>query len=62
MNRRSFAAAAVLLALALPLGAAASGPADIERWLLSAASTPRADELSRKRLEKAVAAFRARGV
>ncbi|HYR32933.1 MAG TPA: DUF349 domain-containing protein [Burkholderiales bacterium] len=40
-------------------GAAAS-PADIERWLLDTASTPRPDELSRSRLEKIIVAVRAR--
>jgi hypothetical protein len=41
--------------------AAASTPADIERWLVSAVSTARADELSQKRLEKIIAAIRVRG-
>ncbi|MGB7541775.1 MAG: DUF349 domain-containing protein [Burkholderiales bacterium] len=35
-------------------------PADIERWLLDAAATPRPDEASRKRLEKIIAAVRVR--
>jgi hypothetical protein len=35
-------------------------PADIERWLLEAAATPRPDEVSRKRLEKVIAAVRMR--
>jgi hypothetical protein len=39
----------------------ATTPADIERWLLEAAATPRPDELSRARLEKIVAAVRAQG-
>ena len=34
--------------------------ADIERWLLDAASTPRPDESSRARLERIIAAVRAR--
>ena len=41
--------------------ASAATPADIERWLLEAAATPRPDETSRSRLEKIVAAVRARG-
>ena len=40
---------------------AGASPADIERWLLEAAATPRPDELSRSRLEKILAAVRARG-
>lgn len=39
---------------------AGASPADIERWLLDAASTPRPDELSRARLEQIIAAVRAR--
>ena len=39
----------------------ATTPADIERWLLEAAATPRSDELSRARLEKIIAAVRTRG-
>jgi hypothetical protein len=39
----------------------ATTPADIERWLLEAAATPRPDALSRARLEKIIAAVRARG-
>jgi DNA repair protein SbcC/Rad50 len=39
---------------------AGASPADIERWLLEAAATPRPDELSRSRLEKILAAVRAR--
>ena len=39
---------------------AGASPADIERWLLDAASTPRPDELSRSRLEKIIVALRAR--
>jgi hypothetical protein len=39
----------------------ATTPADIERWLLEAAATPRPDELSRARLEKIITADRARG-
>ena len=39
----------------------ASTPADIERWLLEAAATPRPDEVSRARLEKIIAAVRTRG-
>ncbi|HZM44433.1 MAG TPA: DUF349 domain-containing protein [Burkholderiales bacterium] len=35
-------------------------PADIERWLLDAASTPRPDEVSRERMGKIVAAVRRR--
>jgi len=35
-------------------------PADIERWLLDAAATPRPDELSRERLAKIIAAVRVR--
>jgi hypothetical protein len=35
-------------------------PADIERWMLDAAATPRADEVSRERLHKIVAAVRRR--
>jgi exonuclease SbcC len=37
---------------------AGASPADIERWLLEAAATPRSDELSRARLEKIIAAAR----
>jgi hypothetical protein len=33
-------------------------PADIERWLLDAASTPRPDEVSRERIGQIVAAVR----
>ena len=33
---------------------AGAAPADIERWLLDAASTPRPDELSRARLEQII--------
>jgi hypothetical protein len=40
---------------------AGASPADIERWLLEAAAAPRPDELSRTRLEKIIAAVRARG-
>ena len=36
-------------------------PADIERWMLEAAATPRPDEPSRARLEKIIAAVRAQG-
>ena len=36
----------------------ATTPADIERWLLEAAATPRPDEVSRARLEKIIAAVR----
>jgi hypothetical protein len=39
---------------------AGASPADIERWLLDAASTPRPDESSRARLERIIAAVRAR--
>lgn len=39
----------------------ATTPADIERWLLEAAATPSADERSRARLEKIIAAVRSRG-
>ncbi len=35
-------------------------PADIERWLLDAAATPRPDEVSRERLAKIIAAVRLR--
>jgi len=38
----------------------ATTPADIERWLLDASATPRADELSRERLQKIIAAARMR--
>jgi exonuclease SbcC len=38
---------------------AGASPADIERWLLDAASAVRPDELSRARLEKIIAAVRA---
>jgi hypothetical protein len=37
----------------------AATPADIERWLLEAAATPRPDAVSRARLEKIIAAVRA---
>ena len=37
---------------------AGASPADIERWLLDAAGTPRPDELSRARLEQIIAAVR----
>jgi DNA repair protein SbcC/Rad50 len=37
----------------------ATTPADIERWLLEAAATPRPDEVSRARLEKIITAVRA---
>lgn len=37
----------------------ATTPADIDRWLLDAAATPRPDEVSRARLEKIIAAVRA---
>ena len=40
--------------------AAAATPADIERWLLDAAATPRPDEVSRERLAKIIAAVRLR--
>jgi hypothetical protein len=40
--------------------ASVTTPADIERWLLDAAVTPRPDEVSRARLEKIIAAARAR--
>ena len=40
--------------------ATAATPADIERWLLDAAATPRPDELSRDRLAKIIAAVRVR--
>ena len=36
----------------------ATTPADIERWMLEAAATPRPDEVSRARLEKIIAAVR----
>ncbi len=39
---------------------AATTPADIERWLRDAAATPRPDEVSRRRLEKIIAAVRVR--
>jgi len=39
---------------------AGASPADIERWLLEAASTPRPDETSRSRLEKIIAAIQSR--
>ena len=35
-------------------------PADIERWLLDAAATPRPDQVSRERLAKIIAAVRLR--
>ena len=38
--------------------ATATTPADIERWLLDAAATPRPDEVSRERMGKIVAAVR----
>jgi exonuclease SbcC len=40
--------------------ATATTPADIERWLLDAAATPRPDEVSRERLAKVIAAVRLR--
>ncbi len=40
--------------------AGVGAPADIERWLLDAAATPRPDEVSRERLEKIIAAVRVR--
>jgi len=39
---------------------AGASPADIERWLLEGASTPRPDETSRARLEKIIAAIQSR--
>jgi hypothetical protein len=39
--------------------AAVTTPADIERWLLDAATTPHPDAVSRARLEKIIAAARA---
>ena len=39
---------------------AGASPADIERWLLEAASTPSADAASRARLEKIIAAIQSR--
>jgi hypothetical protein len=39
---------------------AGASPADIERWLLEASSTPRPDEGSRARLEKIIAAVQSR--
>ena len=39
----------------------AATPADIERWMLEAAATPRPDAPSRSRLEKIIAAVRTRG-
>ncbi|HEY7241355.1 MAG TPA: DUF349 domain-containing protein [Burkholderiales bacterium] len=39
---------------------AGASPADIERWLLEATATPRLDPASRVRLEKIIAAVRAR--
>ena len=39
---------------------AATTPADIERWLLAAAATPRPDGVSRERLSKIIAAVRLR--
>lgn len=39
--------------------ASVTTPADIERWLLDAAATPRPDEVSRARLEKIIAAVQA---
>ncbi len=41
-------------------GATVTTPADIERWLLDAAATPRPDEVSRERLAKIIAALRLR--
>jgi hypothetical protein len=38
--------------------ASVTTPADIERWLLEAAATPRPDDVSRARLEKIIAAAR----
>src|SRR5262245_6740493 len=40
--------------------AAVTTPADIERWLLDAASTPRPDEVSLERMRKIIAAVRVR--
>jgi hypothetical protein len=42
--------------------ATATTPADIERWLLDAAATPRPDQASRERLAKIIAAVRLRQV
>ena len=39
---------------------AGASPADIERWLLAACSTPRPDETSRARLDKIIAAIQSR--
>src|SRR5262245_56165121 len=39
---------------------AGASPADIERWLLEASSTPRPDDTSRARLEKVIAALQSR--
>jgi hypothetical protein len=39
---------------------AGASPADIERWLLDASSTPRPDDTSRARLEKIIAAVQSR--
>jgi hypothetical protein len=39
---------------------AGASPADIERWLLEASSTPRPDDTSRARLEKIIAAVQSR--
>ena len=39
---------------------AGASPADIERWLLQAASTPRAEALSRTRLEKIISGLQSR--
>jgi hypothetical protein len=39
---------------------AGASPADIERWLLDASSTPRPDGTSRGRLEKIIAAIQSR--
>jgi hypothetical protein len=40
--------------------ATVTSPAEIERWLLDAAATPRPDEMSRERLAKIIAAVRIR--
>jgi len=40
--------------------AVATTPADIERWLLAAAASPRPDDVSQQRLEKIIAAVRNR--
>jgi DNA repair protein SbcC/Rad50 len=39
---------------------AVTTPADIERWMLDAASTPRPDEVSRERMRKIIAAVKVR--